>query len=132
MDFVRKRKALTRAALGTALSAAVTGCAGNKPRAEQAGPTEQSAAARSGGPLDVLREVYGPYMPADDPLAFAMKVRSVAADESGLWRGAKDLFFRWCKGRTDGWLDDAEAYVTQQGDQHLGNIGTYLAEGKFG
>ena len=30
------------------------------------------------------------------------------------------------------WLADRDAYVTQQGDQHLGNIGTYLAAGEFG
>jgi uncharacterized protein (DUF2252 family) len=93
-----------------------------------------AAASHSGAeaPLDVLRQAYAPYMPADDPLAFAMKVRAVSADKQGLWRGGKDLFFRWCRGRTDDWLADRDAFVTQQGDQHLGNIGTYPAEGKFG
>jgi len=71
-------------------------------------------------------------MASDDPLAFPMKVRAVAADKSGLWRGGKDLFFQWCRDHAADWLDDRGAYVTQQGDQHLGNIGTYLAAGEFG
>jgi uncharacterized protein (DUF2252 family) len=102
-------------------------------------PVAASASAASGAaegeaekPLDVIRRAYAPHMPAGDPLAFAMKVRAVAADKQGLWRGGKDLFFHWCRGRTDDWLADRDAYVTQQGDQHLGNIGTYLAEGEFG
>jgi uncharacterized protein (DUF2252 family) len=71
-------------------------------------------------------------MEAEDPLAFPMKVRAVAADKSGLWRGGKDLFFRWCRDHARDWLVDQEAYVTQQGDPHLGNVGTYLAAGEFG
>ena len=99
----------------------------------QRAPVTQAAAADEGTPpLDVLREAYGRYMPEDDPLSFAMKVRAVSTGKSGLWRGGKDLFFRWCRGRTTDWLGDADAWVVQQGDQHLGNIGTYLAEGKFG
>lgn len=71
-------------------------------------------------------------MAADDPLALPMKLRSLAADPYGLWRGGKDLFYLWSKSHARPWLDDADAYVTQQGDQHLGNIGTYLARGAFG
>ena len=102
-------------------------------RRQANGPTvEQPAAFHAGNPLDALREDYGPYMAADDPLAFAMKVRAVSASKQGLWRGGKALFFRWCRVRTDDWLADRDAYVAQQGDQHLGNIGTYLASGEFG
>jgi uncharacterized protein (DUF2252 family) len=132
MDLTGKRKALISVLLALGLSAGPGACSNHPDRDTDAGTAEQVAADHSGGPLDVLREAYAPYMPAGDPLAFAMKVRAVAADRMGLWRGGKDLFFRWCKGRTGHWLGDAGAYVTQQGDQHLGNVGTYLAEGKFG
>jgi uncharacterized protein (DUF2252 family) len=102
-------------------------------RPSETSPATQAASAGDAAqPLDVLREAYGRYMPDDDPLAFAMKMRAVSAGKSGLWRGGKDLFFRWCRGRTADWLADDAAWVVQQGDQHLGNIGTYLADGKFG
>ena len=71
-------------------------------------------------------------MAADDPLAFPMKVRSLAAGRYGMWRGGKDLFFQWAADHTAGWLADRDAYMTQQGDQHPGNIGTYLAAGPLG
>ena len=115
---------MSRTRTATVIVLLLAWACGRARAADEAGPAPQ--------PLDLLREAYRPYMSEDDPLAFPMKVRAVTAGKGGLWRGGKDLFFRWCKGRTDAWMKDKESFVTQQGDQHLGNIGTYLAEGKFG
>jgi uncharacterized protein (DUF2252 family) len=79
----------------------------------------------------VLERAYAPYMSADDPLGFAMKVRSLAADPYKFWRGSKDLFFRWCKSNTTDWLGDTKAILPNHGDLHLGNIGTYPCEGAW-
>jgi len=89
-------------------------------------------AASSPKPFDVLQNAYGAYVDANDPLAFPAKVRSLAIDRYNFWRGAKDLFFVWCKNNTQKWLADKEAYVRQEGDQHLGNVGTYMTGRNFG
>jgi uncharacterized protein (DUF2252 family) len=83
-------------------------------------------------PFDLLRNAYGPYVDANDPLAFPAKVRALSSDRYAFWRGAKDLFFLWCKNNTQRWLDDKQAYVVQEGDQHLGNVGTYMTGRNFG
>ena len=82
--------------------------------------------------LDVLQQLYAPHTSADDPLAFPMKVRSVAAGTHSLWYGGKELFFRWCRQHAAHWLADRQAYMLQQGDQHLGNVGSYLVHGSLG
>ncbi len=83
-------------------------------------------------PFDLLKSAYGPYLDPNDPLAFPAKVRALSADRYAFWRGAKDLFFLWCKSNTQDWLADKPAYITQEGDQHLGNVGTYLTGRNFG
>jgi uncharacterized protein (DUF2252 family) len=83
-------------------------------------------------PFDYLERTFAPYLDAKDPLAFPAKVRSLAMDRYAFWRGAKDLYFLWCKNNAQNWLADTEAVVTQQGDQHLGNIGTYMTGRNFG
>ena len=82
--------------------------------------------------FDLLYNAYGPYVDANDPLAFPAKVRALSIDRYNFWRGAKDLFFIWCKNNTQKWLEDKEAYVRQEGDQHLGNVGTYMTGRNFG
>src|SRR4051812_27229544 len=82
--------------------------------------------------FDRLYNAYGPYVDANDPLAFPAKVRALSSDRYAFWRGAKDLFFLWCKNNTQKWLEDKEAFVTQEGDQHLGNVGTYMTGRNFG
>jgi uncharacterized protein (DUF2252 family) len=82
--------------------------------------------------FDLLYNAYGPYVDPNDPLAFPAKVRALSADRYAFWRGAKDLFFLWCKNNTQDWLADKQAYVTQEGDQHLGNVGTYMTGRNFG
>jgi uncharacterized protein (DUF2252 family) len=83
-------------------------------------------------PLDVLQRTYGEHLSRNDPLAMPMKLRSLVADEYGLWRGGKDLFFHWCQSHCDAWLQDTDATMTLHGDQHLGNIGTYLIDPRTG
>src|SRR5215208_1751727 len=83
-------------------------------------------------PFDSLQEAYGPYVDPADPLAFPAKIRSLSIDRYNFWRGAKDLFFIWCKNNTQKWLSDKESYVRQEGDQHLGNVGTYMTGRNFG
>ncbi len=83
-------------------------------------------------PFDLLNAAYGPFVDSKDPLAMPAKVRSLSADRYAFWRGAKDLFFLWCKNNTQTWLDDKDAYVRQEGDQHLGNVGTYITGRNFG
>jgi uncharacterized protein (DUF2252 family) len=83
-------------------------------------------------PFDLLYNAYGPYVDANDPLALPAKVRALSADRYAFWRGAKDLFFLWCKNNTQKWLEDKEAYIAQEGDQHLGNVGTYMTGRNFG
>ena len=133
MDFAAERKPgrfRCVAALAAALLA--VSCSGRPEQNPTGAGRSAVAASEKSGPYDVLLDAYAPYMDADDPLAFPMKVRAVAADKTGLWRGGKDLFFRWCGAHARDWLDDRDATVTQQGDQHLGNIGTYLTQGEFG
>lgn len=83
-------------------------------------------------PFDIIRSAYLPYMEPADPLAFPLKVKSLAADPYTFWRGSKDLFFRWAKDHCSDWADDEQAYVAAHGDLHLGNIGSYAADGPFG
>src|SRR4051812_21569112 len=90
-------------------------------RAADTPPTPPSPRA-----LDILNAAYGPYVDPADPLAMPAKVRALSADRYAFWRGAKDLFFLWCKDNTRKWLDDKQAYIRQEGDQHLGNVGTYI------
>jgi len=82
--------------------------------------------------FDQLYNAYGPYVDPNDPLAFAAKVRALSIDRYNFWRGAKDLFFIWCKNNTQNWLADKESYLRQEGDQHLGNVGTYMTGRNFG
>src|SRR3954464_13718680 len=82
--------------------------------------------------FDRLYNAYGPYVDPNDPLAFGAKVRALSADRYAFWRGAKDLFFLWCKNNTQNWLADKEAFLRQEGDQHLGNVGTYITGRNFG
>src|ERR1043165_256447 len=81
---------------------------------------------------DLLYKAYGPYVDAADPLAFPAKVRALSVDRYAFWRGAKDLFFLWCKNNTQNWMAEKETYVRQEGDQHLGNVGTYMSGRNFG
>jgi len=83
-------------------------------------------------PFDEIERAYSPYMQADDTLAFPMKIKSLASDPYKFWRGSKDLFYHWCKSNTTDWLSDKPAFIANHGDLHLGNIGSYAAEGKFG
>jgi uncharacterized protein (DUF2252 family) len=83
-------------------------------------------------PFDRIEKAYSPYMDAEDPLAFPMKVKSLAADPYKFWRGSKDLFYFWCKSNTSDWMSDKSTFLANHGDLHLGNIGTYAAEGEFG
>ena len=75
-------------------------------------------------------------MDLNDPYAFPLKIRALNQSPSTFWRGGKDIFFQWCKDPAQNhirdWLADKDSYVTQQGDPHLGNIGSYLTEGQFG
>lgn len=89
-------------------------------------------AAAQTAPYDAIERAYAPYMSSTDPLAFPMKVRSIAADPYKFWRGSKDLFFLWCKSQTSDWLSDRSAYLTNHGDLHLGNIGSYASEEGWG
>ncbi len=82
--------------------------------------------------FDQLYNAYGPYVDPNDPLALPAKVRALAIDRYNFWRGAKDLFFIWCKNNTQNWLADKESYLRQEGDQHLGNVGTYMTGRNFG
>jgi uncharacterized protein (DUF2252 family) len=91
-----------------------------------------AAGAPAERPLDVLQRTYGEHLTRNDPLAMPMKLRSLVADEYGLWRGGKDLFFHWCQAHCDRWLKDTDATMTLHGDQHLGNIGTYLIDPRTG
>jgi uncharacterized protein (DUF2252 family) len=129
-----KRKTYPTAILTAVIAAALAGGCSRTAAPQPNAHSAPAATSRAGGttPFDRLYEAYAPYMAPDDPLAFPMKFRAVAANQTGLWRGGKDLFFQWCRDHANDWLDDRDAYVTQQGDQHLGNVGTYLAAGEFG
>src|SRR6266511_937536 len=82
--------------------------------------------------FDRIQRAYTAYMSLTDPWAFPMKARAIASSHLNFWRGGKDLFFSWAKDHTQDWMADKDAYVTQQGDPHFGNVGTYVAdEGPF-
>lgn len=92
-------------------------------------PADPPASPRA---FDLIYNAYGPYVDKNDPLALPAKVRALSIDRYNFWRGAKDIFFVWCKSNTQSWLADKEAYVRQEGDQHLGNVGTYMTGRNFG
>ena len=89
------------------------------------------AAAQTTRPLDALRDAYAPYLDADAPTGWPMKVRSLAEGDYKFWRGSKDLFFRWTRENCKDWLADLAAYVASHGDVHLGNVGSYAAAGDW-
>src|SRR4051812_29823410 len=65
-------------------------------------PSILRAADPSANPraFDVINAAYGPYVEPNDPLALPAKVRALSADRYAFWRGAKDIFFLWCKNNT--------------------------------
>lgn len=99
-------------------------------------PLRAADAPTSPAVFDRIKNAYHPHMDLNDPYAFPLKVRALNQSPSTFWRGGKDLFFEWCKDPTHtqirNWLADKDSYFTQQGDPHLGNIGSYLTEGPFG
>jgi uncharacterized protein (DUF2252 family) len=74
---------------------------------------------------DAVAQSYAPFVDANDPLAMPMKFKTIAEGPYKFWRGAKVLYFQWAKDNAKDWLADRESWLTQHGDQHLGNIGTY-------
>lgn len=80
-------------------------------------------------PYDVLQRNYGPYCVPGDDLSFPMKVRGLLGGRYAFWRGSRDLYFTWCRDNAKDWLADSGAYLTNHGDLHLGNIGTYARAG---
>ena len=89
------------------------------------------AAAQTTRPLDALRDAYAPYLDADAPTGWPMKVRSLTEGDYKFWRGSKDLFFRWTRESCEDWLADPAAYVASHGDVHLSNVGSYAAAGDW-
>jgi len=83
-------------------------------------------------PLDLLKRTCESYMPADDPYAFALKIRRMLQGYEDMWGGGKELFFDWCRTHAADFLADRQGWVPQHGDPHAGNLGTYLAAGTFG
>src|SRR5262249_17693286 len=75
---------------------------------------------------------YAPWTRADDPLGFAMKVRSLRANPYKFWRGSRELFWVWCQTHCRDWMSDADAVMTCHGDPHFGNIGAYASADGFG
>ena len=88
-----------------------------------------AATAQATRPFDALRDAYAPYLAADEPAGWPMKVRSLTEGNYKFWRGSKDLFFAWSKVECADWYAQPAAYVASHGDVHLGNVGTYAAAG---
>src|SRR5689334_22384905 len=86
----------------------VAGCDA-KPSATAApvAPTAAAASQPSGNSAyDVLEKYYKPYTSADDPLGFPMKLRNLSTNPYRFGRGAKELFYLWCKTNAADWLAD--------------------------
>lgn len=79
-----------------------------------------------------LERTYGLHLDQNDPMAWPMKVNSLASGPYKFWRGSKDLFFLWAADHCRDWLADESSYGVTHGDPHLGNIGTYASEGRWG
>ena len=90
------------------------------------------ASAADNRPFALAQKDYSPYMAADDPFGFPMKVLALTDSRYRCWGAGKDLFYLWCQIHAAQWLSDKDAYVIQQADPHIGNIGTYLADGDLG
>ena len=88
--------------------------------------------AAGNGPYDLLERYYAPYTDADDPLGFPMKVRNLSSNPYRFWRGAKELFYEWCRANAADWLADQGSYLRIHGDLHPGNLGLYHSQGEFG
>src|SRR4051812_18111040 len=69
-----------------------------------------------GLPYEIMARSYAPYTASDDPLGFPMKVRNLAPNGYRFWRGARELFYEWCKTNVPDWMHDAGAYVRIHGD----------------
>ncbi len=72
------------------------------------------------------------YVPENEELGFALKIRSIARSEYHFWRGTKFLFMKWSKANCSDWYADRSSYVPSHGDVHPGNIGTYPSNSGFG
>jgi uncharacterized protein (DUF2252 family) len=106
-----------------------------KPAATAApGPQAAAPASQPSGDsaYDLLERYYKPYTSTEDPLGFPMKLRNLSTNPYRFGRGAKELFYVWCKSHTADWLADQGAYLRVHGDLHAGNIGLYLSQGEFG
>jgi uncharacterized protein (DUF2252 family) len=63
----------------------------------------------------------------DDPHAFRVKFRKMAADPFAFYRGSACLFYADVTSATDAWADDRTSRVWIHGDLHAENFGTYLS-----
>ncbi len=83
-------------------------------------------------PFDIIQKAYEPLAQKDELLGFPLKIKELSEGTNHVWGGGKILFFRWCKTNATDWLNDRPAYVTQHGDIHLSNMGTYAAAATLG
>src|SRR6476646_2784139 len=111
----------------------IAGCDA-KPAANASQLPQAAAASQPAGnsAYDLLERYYKPYTSADDPLGFPMKLRNLSTNPYRFGRGAKELFYAWCKDNAADWLADKDAYLRVHGDLHAGNMGLYLSQGEFG
>jgi uncharacterized protein (DUF2252 family) len=90
------------------------------------------ARAMGGSTLEKIQAAYSPWLNIDDPLSLGIKLRALASDPYVFWRGSKDLFFAWMRENAPNWSNASSATTCViHADLHLGNIGTYLAEGAW-
>ncbi len=83
-------------------------------------------------PTLMMMRSLNPWLSPSDPRELPMKVRSILADEFRFFRGTDDLFYAWCRIHCADWLADDAGDVLLHGDVHIGNVGTYHAEGPVG
>jgi uncharacterized protein (DUF2252 family) len=74
--------------------------------------------------IEVLQTAFSGLM-RDDPHAFRVKFRKMAADPFAFYRGSAALFYADMTDVEDAWGDDRASRVWIHGDLHAENFGTY-------
>jgi uncharacterized protein (DUF2252 family) len=86
--------------------------------------TPRAQAERQHRIIDVLETAFADLM-HDDPHAFRIKFRKMAANPFAFYRGSAALFYADVTAQEDPWADERTSRIWIHGDLHAENFGTY-------
>lgn len=85
------------------------------------------ARAESPRTYDRLERIYGAQL-EEGVWGLPAKVAAMSADPYKFWRGGKDFFYEDMRQRWPEASANKDPYITQHGDLHIGNMGSYLID----